>query len=163
MIAYIYAMKSLPFKILISTITTLALGIASGFSTIQSITDWYQYLNKPSFNPPNWIFGPVWTILYLMMGIAFAMIWHSRHPQKNKAMLLFAIQFIFNLAWSFLFFNRHLLGIAFIEILLMGCFIALTINSFYKINKLAAYLLIPYLCWVSFAAVLNGAIWFLNK
>lgn len=163
MIAYIYAMKSLPFKILISTITTLALGIASGFSTIQSITDWYQYLNKPSFNPPNWIFGPVWTILYLMMGIAFAMIWHSRHPQKNKAMLLFAIQFIFNLAWSFLFFNRHLLGIAFIEILLMGCFIALTIISFYKINKLAAYLLIPYLCWVSFAAVLNGAIWFLNK
>jgi tryptophan-rich sensory protein len=98
-----------------------------------------------------------------MMGIAFAMIWHSRHPQKNKAMLLFAIQFIFNLAWSFLFFNRHLLGIAFIEILLMGCFIALTIISFYKINKLAAYLLIPYLCWVSFAAVLNGAIWFLNK
>lgn len=156
-------MKSLPFKILISTITTLALGIASGFSTIQSITDWYQYLNKPSFNPPNWIFGPVWTLLYLMMGIAFAMIWHSRHPQKNKAMLLFAIQFVFNLAWSFLFFNCHLLGIAFIEILLMGCFIALTINSFYKINKLAAYLLIPYLCWVSFAAVLNGAIWFLNK
>ena len=156
-------MISFPFKILISTITTLALGIASGFSTIQSITDWYQYLNKPSFNPPNWIFGPVWTILYLMMGIAFAMIWHSRHPQKNKAMLLFAIQFVFNLAWSFLFFNRHLLGIAFIEILLMGCFIALTIISFYKINKLAAYLLIPYLCWVSFAAVLNGAIWFLNK
>jgi len=86
-------MKSLPFKILISTITTLALGTVSGFSTIQSITNWYQYLNKPSFNPPNWIFGPVWTILYLMMGIAFAMIWHSTQSQKNKAMLLLPFNF----------------------------------------------------------------------
>ena len=156
-------MKSLPVKIFISTIATLTLGIASGFSTIQSITDWYQYLNKPSFNPPNWIFEPVWTILYLMMGISFAIIWNSTHIQKNKAMLLFAIQFIFNLAWSFLFFNWHQLGIAFIEILIMGYFIVRTILGFYKINKMAAYLLIPYLCWVIFATVLNGSIWFLNK
>lgn len=156
-------MKSLLVKILISTITTLTLGIASGFSTIQSIKDWYQFLIKPSFNPPNWIFGPVWTILYVMMGISLAMIWHASHIQKNRAILLFTIQFIFNLAWSFLFFNCHLLGIAFIEILLMGYFIVSTIISFYKINKVAAYLLIPYLCWVCFAAVLNGTIWFLNK
>ena len=156
-------MKSLLVKILISTITTLTLGIASGFSTIQSIKDWYQFLIKPSFNPPNWIFGPVWTILYVMMGISLAMIWHASHIQKNRAILLFTIQFIFNLAWSFLFFNCHLLGIAFIEILLMGYFIVSTIISFYKINKVAAYLLIPYLCWVCFATVLNGTIWFLNK
>lgn len=156
-------MKSLLVKILISTITTLTLGIASGFSTIQSIKDWYQFLIKPSFNPPNWIFGPVWTILYVMMGISLAMIWHASHIQKNRAILLFTIQFIFNLAWSFLFFNCHLLGIAFVEILLMGYFIVSTIISFYKINKVAAYLLIPYLCWVCFATVLNGTIWFLNK
>ena len=156
-------MKSLLVKILISTITTLTLGIASGFSTIQSIKDWYQFLIKPSFNPPNWIFGPVWTILYVMMGISFAMIWHASNIQKNRAILLFTIQFIFNLAWSFLFFNCHLLGIAFVEILLMGYFIVSTIISFYKINKVAAYLLIPYLCWVCFATVLNGTIWFLNK
>ena len=156
-------MKSLLVKILISTITTVTLGIASGFSTIQSIKDWYQFLIKPSFNPPNWIFGPVWTILYVMMGISFAMIWHASNIQKNRAILLFTIQFIFNLAWSFLFFNCHLLGIAFVEILLMGYFIVSTIISFYKINKVAAYLLIPYLCWVCFATVLNGTIWFLNK
>ena len=156
-------MKSLLVKILISTIATLTLGIASGFSTIQSIKDWYQFLIKPSFNPPNWIFGPVWTILYVMMGISFAMIWHASHIQKNRAILLFTIQFIFNLAWSFLFFNCHLLGIAFVEILLMGYFIVSAIISFYKINKVAAYLLIPYLCWVCFATVLNGTIWFLNK
>ena len=156
-------MKSLLVKILISTIATLTLGIASGFSTIQSIKDWYQFLIKPSFNPPNWIFGPVWTILYVMMGISLAMIWHASHIQKNRAILLFTIQFIFNLAWSFLFFNCHLLGIAFVEILLMGYFIVSTIISFYKINKVAAYLLIPYLCWVCFATVLNGTIWFLNK
>lgn len=156
-------MKSLFVKIIIASLITLTLGIASGFSTIDSIANWYQYINKPSFNPPNWIFGPVWTALYLMMGISFGMIWHSTSNDKNRAMIFFGIQFLLNLGWSFLFFNLHQTGIAFIEIILMWFFILMTILSFYKINKTAAYLLIPYLCWVSFASVLNGAIWYLNK
>lgn len=156
-------MKSLRVKIIISSISTLTLGIASGFSTINSINNWYQFIEKPTFNPPNWIFGPVWTILYILMGISFGLVWHSNHINKKNALILFTIQFILNLAWSFLFFNQHLLGIAFIEIIIMWLFILLTIKSFYSINKTAAFLLIPYLLWVSFASVLNGAIWYLNK
>ncbi len=156
-------MKPIFIKIIIASLITLALGLASGFSTIDAITNWYQYINKPSFNPPNWIFGPVWTVLYIMMGISFGMIWHSNSALKNKVMMLFGTQFILNLLWSFLFFNLHQTGIAFIEIILMWIFILITILSFYRINKTAAYLLIPYLCWVSFASILNGAIWYLNK
>lgn len=156
-------MKSLIVKIIICTSLCVLLGIASGFSTVDSISNWYQYLVKPSWNPPNWLFGPVWTTLYLLMGISVAMIWHSDNPAKKFAVRLFIIQFILNLAWSFIFFNMHLPGWAFAEILVMLLFIILTIISFYTINKTAACLLIPYLLWVSFATVLNGTIWYLNK
>ena len=105
------------------------------FSTVQSITNWFQYIKKPSWNPPDWLFGPVWTLLYILMGIALAFIWHSNHPAKNKAILLFAFQFALNLAWSFIFFNQHLIGWALAESLLMFVAIVLTIFSFYKINK----------------------------
>ena len=137
------------------------------FSTVQSITNWFQYIKKPSWNPPDWLFGPVWTLLYILMGIALAFIWYSNHPAKNKAILLFAFQFAFqfalNLAWSFIFFNQHLIGWALAEILLMFVAIVLTIFSFYKINKTGASLLFPYLAWVVFASILNAAIWLLNK
>lgn len=155
--------RTLGVKIVICITATLTLGIASGFSTVQSITNWFQYIKKPSWNPPDWLFGPVWTLLYILMGIALAFIWHSNHPAKNKAILLFAFQFALNLAWSFIFFNQHLIGWALAEILLMFVAIVLTIFSFYKINKTGASLLFPYLAWVVFASILNAAIWLLNK
>jgi len=156
-------MKTLPFKIVVSAIICLTLGTLSGFSTIDAITNWYQFLIKPSFNPPNWIFGPVWTLLYLMMGISLGIIWYSTLEGHKKAMQLFAVQFVLNLGWSFLFFNLHMLGTAYIEIIAMLIAIIFTIFAFYKVNKTAAYLLIPYLCWVTFASFLNLSIWVLNK
>ena len=155
-------MKSLLLKIIVASTLTLVLGIASGFSTIESITTWYQYLNKPSFNPPNYLFGPVWSVLYLMMGVAFALVWHSQDTRKRQAMWVFGVQFVLNLAWSFLFFNLHQTGWALIEIIIMWLSVAWTIRLFYPIKPLAAYLLVPYVAWVSFASVLNGAIWYLN-
>ncbi len=156
-------MKSLLLKIAVCVLLCLTLGILSGFSTVDSINNWYQYINKPSWNPPNWIFGPVWTTLYIMMGIAVALIWHSAHQTKKQAIGFFIGQFILNLGWSFIFFNLHALGWAFAEIFVMLLFIALTLYAFYKINKLAAWLMLPYLLWVSFATALNGSIWYLNS
>jgi len=156
-------MKSLTVKIIISASICLILGTLSGFSTIDSITNWYQFLNKPSFNTPNWIFGPVWTLLYLMMGISFGIIWHSTNNVQKRAMQLFAVQFVLNLGWSYLFFNLHALSLAYVEILSMIIAIIFTIFAFYKINKTAAILLVPYLCWVLFASFLNLSIWYLNK
>jgi translocator protein len=155
--------QKLSVKIALSIITCVGLGLASGFSTIQSITDWYPSIQKPSWNPPNWLFGPTWTLLYTMMGIAFAMVWQANHTNKKVALTFFIVQFILNMLWSFLFFNMHATGIAFAEILIMVLLILITIINFYKINKNAAYLLVPYLCWVAFASVLNGTIWMLNR
>ena len=156
-------MKNLILKILVASTISLSLGLASGFSTISSINNWYQFIEKPSFNPPNWIFGPVWTVLYIAMGVSFALVWNAGHAAKKRALTVFGIQFILNLLWSFLFFNQHWLGLAFAEILIMWSLIILTIKLIYPIHKAAAYLLIPYLLWVSFASILNGAIWYLNK
>ncbi|HEY6914004.1 MAG TPA: TspO/MBR family protein [Paludibacter sp.] len=156
-------MRSLITKIIVCALLCLALGTASSFSTMESISTWYQFLNKPAFNPPNWIFGPVWTILYIMMGISVALVWHTPHADRRKAMIFFAVQFILNLCWSFLFFNLHLPGVAYFEIMAMCISIALTIIAFYKINKTAALLLLPYLCWVLFATILNYSIWILNR
>ena len=149
-------------KLILSTTVCLAVGGISGFVTANEIPGWYVNISKPSFNPPNWIFGPVWTALYIMMGIAFFLVWKSNVPVKEKAYLLFGLQLILNFFWSILFFSMHALGVALIEIILMWVSILLTIVSFYPISKPAAYLLIPYLLWVSFASVLNFSIWKLN-
>ena len=156
-------MKSIVAKIIVCILICTALGFLSGFSTADSISNWFQYVKKPSWNPPNWLFAPVWTALYILMGISVALIWHSKATNKSQAIWLFVIQFILNLCWSLIFFNLHQTGWAFVEIIVMLIFIVLTIISFYKIDKTAAYLLLPYICWVSFATVLNGSIWFLNK
>lgn len=139
------------------------LGFASGFSTTNEINGWYQQIQKPSWNPPNGIFGPVWTILYILMGIAAGIVWHSNDDRKSKALMLFILQFMFNLTWSFIFFNQHAIGWAFAEILIMLVLIIATTVSFYKIKPATAYLMLPYILWVSFASCLNGAIWMLNK
>ena len=151
-------------KLFISIFICLIIGGLSGYFTVSEISTWYATLNKPSFNPPNWIFSPVWTTLYILMGISFWLIWKNNDnvSLKNRAMLYFVMQLIFNFFWSIIFFKFHQLGFAFIEIILMWIFILFSIISFFPISKAASYLLIPYICWVSFASVLNFSIWRLN-
>ena len=153
--------KLLP-KIVICVLICVGLGSASGFSTVSAIAGWYQSIQKPSWNPPNWLFGPVWTVLYIMMGISVALIWHSRHNAKKTAISFFVVQLMLNLLWSYIFFGKQDIFLAFIEIIAMWIFILLTIIFFYRINKTSAYLLIPYLLWVSFATFLNYSIYLLN-
>jgi translocator protein len=143
----------------------LAAGAISGFLTSASIPTWYATLIKPSFNPPNYLFGPVWTLLYVMMGLALYMVTQTATTQdlKNKAYLFWGSQMFLNFCWSILFFYFKRIDIAFGEIILMWIMILATIFSFAKINKKAAWLLVPYIAWVSFATVLNGAIFFLNR
>lgn len=127
--------------------------------------DWYRSLEKPSFNPPGWVFGPVWTALYTMMGISLSILWRARHdkPAATPAMQLFSIQLILNLAWSFLFFRWENPRAAFIEILVLNVVLMLTILATWRVSKIAALLLTPYLLWTGFATILNGAIWRLNS
>lgn len=141
----------------------LILGSAGGLFTAPEITGWYQTLKKPAWNPPNWLFGPVWTLLYLMMGIAAGQVWNHHSAYRTRALQLFGLQFFLNLLWSFWFFNRHQIGVALVEIILLWVLIVLTIHSFYKVRRSAAMLLIPYLLWVTFAAFLNGAFYLLNQ
>ena len=149
-------------KLIISLIIPqLAGGIGSLF-TSPSISTWYATIAKPSFNPPNWIFGPVWTTLFLLMGISLFIVWNEKSKLKKKAITVFGIQLGLNTLWSILFFGLHSPLTAFIEIIFLWAAILLTIIYFYKISKPAAYLLIPYILWVSFAAVLNISIVFLN-
>ena len=141
----------------------LLIGGISGFATAAGINVWYSELNKPSFNPPNYLFGPVWSLLYILLGISFYKILQSpSNETRTKAIIAFVLQLFLNFCWSFLFFKFHLLNIALIEIILMWLSIAAMIYLYSKIDKKAAFLQIPYLLWVSFASVLNGAIWYLN-
>jgi len=155
--------KPLFLKIIICIILCLALGIASGFIGGSPLSDWYQALNKPFFQPPPWIFGPAWTLLYTLMGIAIAMIWNlSYTAARKKAIRLFVIQFVLNFVWSPVFFGLQIPMIALVIILSLWIMIVITIRHFYSLKKLAAYLLVPYLLWVSFATVLNATIVYLN-
>ena len=152
-------------KLIIAIIIPLLVGAISGFFTSESVNGWFTYLVKPSFNPPNWIFAPVWTTLYILMGIAHYLVWNNpdKQPQvKRTAIIFYFIQLSLNFLWSLLFFNLHQPGWAFIDILLMFGMILLTIIWFRKISAVAAWLMVPYLCWVGFAAILNYSIWTLN-
>jgi translocator protein len=151
-------------KLILSILIPVAVGAISGFFTNSGVEGWYAVANKPSFNPPNWIFAPVWTTLYILMGIAMYLIWNAAIDEKKKrrALLLYALQLMLNFLWSFIFFEMQQPGAALIEIILMWFSILLTLLAFGKINKAAAGLLVPYLCWVSFAIVLNYEIWSLN-
>lgn len=149
-------------KLIICLIVPMLVGGISGVATVAGIKDWYVHLNKPIFNPPNYLFGPVWSILYLLMGVSLFMILQSKSITKKKAISIFFVQLFLNFWWSFLFFKFQLLGISLIEIVLMWLSILWMIIEFKKINKTAAYLQIPYLAWVTFASLLNLAIWYLN-
>lgn len=150
-------------KLIVSIIVPLGLGSIAGIFTAQSVPEWYATLNRPSFNPPNWIFGPVWTMLYLLMGISLFLIWKLEiSKERNLAILVFMLQLLLNFGWIFIFFYFNMIGLALIEIILLWIFIVIMLVLFYKIKPIAAYINIPYLLWVSFATVLNGSYYFLN-
>ena len=154
------------FRILVVVVTCLVVGYFSGTVTRSAITTWYPTLVKPSFNPPNWIFAPVWSMLYVMMGVAAGLVWNRMELEKDavkKALVFFAIQLALNALWSFLFFGLKNPMLAGLEIVILWLMIYETYTKFVKINKIAGYLLVPYLLWVSFPAVLNASIWWLNK
>ncbi len=144
----------------------LGAGVLGSFFTVQSIPTWYQTLNKPLLSPPNWIFAPVWTTLYILMGISLYLVLISKFKDKNyknKALTIFGIQLILNAVWSIIFFGFKNPALAFVDIAALWVAIILTIKVFYKINKLAGNLLIPYLLWVTFATFLNLTIVILNS
>ncbi|MDD5416087.1 MAG: tryptophan-rich sensory protein [Candidatus Daviesbacteria bacterium] len=145
------------FKLILSIVICLAAGGVGSLFITSSIPDWYQTLNKPFFSPPNWVFGPVWTILYIMMGLSLYLVW-----TKKKVPTIFWIQLILNVAWSIIFFEMKNPALALVEIVALWIAIFLTIKAFTKINKLAGNLLIPYLLWVTFASFLNLSIVILN-
>ena len=149
-------------KLIVSILLPLIIGGISGYYTASNIQSWYITLIKPSFNPPNYLFGPVWTTLYIIMGISFYMIWSSAKINKNKLIGIYLFQLVLNFLWSFIFFKYHAIGIAAIEIVVLWLSILTMIIMFYKNNKWAALINIPYLLWVSFASVLNISIYLLN-
>jgi translocator protein len=150
-------------KLVVSLALPLAVGGIAGMFTAQAIPTWYATLNRPSFNPPNWVFGPVWTVLYILMGISLYMVWTmAPGKERNMAMAAFAIQLVLNFGWSFLFFYFKTLGFALVEIVALWASIVVMLVIFYRVKPLAAYINIPYLLWVSFATLLNAAYFKLN-
>jgi benzodiazapine receptor len=146
-------------------IVLLCLGIAASGAawTNTSLTTWYAHLNKPAWNPPNWVFGPVWTTLYVLMAVAAWLVWRERGWREGSMPLsVFAAQLVLNAAWSWLFFGMRSPGLAFVDIVLLWLAILATVITFWRVSATAGGLLLPYLAWVSFAVALNGAIWRLN-
>ncbi|KLT65686.1 TspO/MBR family protein [Pedobacter sp. BMA] len=157
-------MKFKPLAFIINIAIPLAIGALGGWATAQSVKTWYPTLNKPSFNPPNWLFAPVWTSLYILIGIAAYLVWTERSKIAHfpRTVAIYFIQLILNLAWSFIFFYLHEVGFALAEILLLLIVIVVNGLMFFKINKWAGLIFIPYLLWVSFATFLTYNIFILN-
>jgi len=174
-------------KLLLSIIFCEFVGVIGASYTTSEITGWYTSLKKPFFNPPNWIFGPVWTILFILMGVSLYLVWSNKFEIKNQILksnkkiwnewskrfwtgswqktnivAIFCTQLFLNILWSVIFFTGHNPGLAFFELLMLWFAILYTIFNFYRVSKTAAYLLIPYILWVSFAGVLNFTIWIIN-
>jgi translocator protein len=123
---------------------------------------WYAALDKPSWNPPSWVFGPVWTVLYIMMGVAAWLVWDRYRGAARTALAVFVVQVVFNGLWSYLFFGLQSPALAFAGIVILWSLIVTTLVLFWRARTVAGVLLLPYLAWVSFAAVLNFTIWQLN-
>src|SRR5215211_2273779 len=157
----------------ISIAAPLIAGVIGSIFTSESVSTWYQTIEKPSFNPPNWLFGPVWTMLYVMMGISLFLVWRAtstatfhedrRSRKELAAFIAFGTQLILNVLWSFLFFGLRSPQLAFAEIMILLISIVMTIVIFSKISKLAAVLMLPYAGWVTFASFLNLQIWLVNS
>ncbi len=126
--------------------------------------EWFEALAKPAWNPPNWLFGPVWALLYTLMAVSVWLVWRDQGFRRAALPLgLFILQLILNAAWSWIFFGRHEIGLAFVEIVLVGIAVLATTIAFWRLKPLSGALLLPYLAWVSFASVLNFTIWRLNS
>ena len=151
-------------KLIASLLLCQLAGLIGSLATVPSIPVWYESLKKPFFNPPNWLFGPVRTGLYTLMGISLFLVWRRResNPQVKMALTLFFIQLILNALWSLAFFGLQSPLLGLVDIVLLWIAIFLTIQKFYAISRTAAFLLLPYILWVSFAVVLNVSLWILN-
>jgi benzodiazapine receptor len=159
------------YKLLISLALAFAAAGIGSFFTISAIPTWYAELAKPSFNPPAWVFGPAWSLLYTLMGVALFRVWNSKHsaptrgsakPARTLAFVLFVVQLVLNALWTIVFFGLHQLGPALIVIAALWLAILACIVTFWRLERTAALLLLPYLAWVTFASLLNFAVWRLN-
>ena len=152
-------------RLVISVATPLLVGGLSGFATARGTETWYPTLVKPFFNPPSWVFGPVWTVLYILMGVAAFLVWRKglNTDGVKAALTLFIVQMALNGLWSILFFGMQAPALAFVEIIVLWIAIVATTRAFWRLAPTAGWLMVPYLAWVSFAAVLNGSLWILNR
>ncbi|MGZ4904683.1 MAG: TspO/MBR family protein, partial [Halobacteriota archaeon] len=151
-------------KLIVSLAVPLLAGFGSAVWTINSIPTWYASLNKPWFSPPNVVFAPVWTILYILMGVALFLVWRSpRNRTRDGGIALFAAQLAVNVIWTFAFFGLQNTLYGLLAIIPLWLLIAATIYQFYKIDKWASYLLVPYIVWVSIATALNASVYLLNR
>jgi len=148
------------FKLVVSIVICEAAGIVGSFATMPAIGTWYATLAKPAWTPPGWLFGPVWVTLFFLMGISLYLVWKEK--PKMKELPFFPLQLGLNVLWSFLFFGIQRPDWAFYEIIFLWLAILGNIIVFYKVDKRAAYLLVPYICWVTIAAALNYSVWMLN-
>lgn len=140
------------------------IGLAGAYFTFPAVQTWYQTLTKPWFTPPGWLFGPAWTLLYFLMGLAAYLVWQKAPAGQRRSLFLpYGLQLAFNFAWSWLFFGQRLLGLAYAEILVLWFLIFLTWRFFRRVSSPAGWLLVPYLAWVAFASFLNLAVWQLNR
>ena len=151
-------------KLAAAILFCLIAGSLGSLVTINGPGSWYATLQKPFFAPPNWVFAPVWITLFILMGIALYLVWQcgTENREVKMALGIFGVQFALNVIWSFLFFGLESSLLGFIDIILLWVMIVVTIRAFYRVKKSAAYLLIPYLAWVSLASALNGAVYFMN-
>jgi tryptophan-rich sensory protein len=152
-------MMSKLLKLFLAIIICEGAGLIGSIFTFNAVNTWYVTLHKPFFNPPSWIFGPVWTILYLLMGVSLYLVWNT----KKITLKWFWIQLVLNMLWSVLFFGLKNPTVALLEIMLLWLAILMTVKSFWKYNRTASWLLLPYLLWVTFASVLNLFIVLLNR
>lgn len=152
-------------RLVVALLLPQVVGVGSAFATMGAVRDWYPSLVRPSFAPPSWVFGPVWTALYLMMGVAAFLVWQRglARPDVRLALGLFVAQLVLNGLWSILFFGMRSPGLAFVEIVALWVLIVLTLWTFWRVSPLAGGLLVPYLAWVTFAAALNFGFWWLNR
>jgi tryptophan-rich sensory protein len=152
-------------KLLVALVVCQAAALIGSLFTTPSLNNWYLYINKPFFTPPGWLIGSVWAVLYVLMGVALFIIWINNNKFKKvvAATLVFAVQLALNILWSIIFFGLHSIGGALVCIVALWIAILYTIIKFNKISELAGLLMIPYLLWVSFASVLNLAIFFMNQ
>ena len=157
------------FKFVISIIICESVGIIGSFFTFSSVSNWFPTLVKPWFSPPSWLFGPVWTMLYFLMGLSLYIIWNSKaeilskQKYKRQFFILFGIQLILNALWSFLFFGLKSPIYGLIDILFLDIVVVMTIIYAYRVSKYAAVLLAPYMAWITFATLLNFEVVLLNK